>query len=440
MKRASPEAWRRRDLKHLWHPYTDMAVLAGREFPVIQRAQGCRLHTVDGRRLWDGISSWWCVNLGHGQPRLVRAIQRQARALQHVMLGGMSHPNAIALAEKLAQLAPPGLRHVFFAGDGSSAVEAALRMALQYWTNIGDKKRRRFISLQDGYHGDTLGAVGVGYVETFHKELKALLPRGLRAASPHCARCPCRKKPGACGVECFDSMARLIEEHHRETAAVVIEPFCQAAAGMRLYPDEYLRRLRALCSERRLLLIADEIAVGFGRTGRMFACERAGIAPDIMTVGKGLTGGYLPLSAAMANDRVYDSFHRGRTFYYGQTFCGNPIATAAALAALSVYADEKIIARLPPRCAQLERGMRALLEYLPHSFAAAAGMVAMVEIHDRDGGARSARAIAQKALELGLLIRPLGPVIYLWPPLVATEGELGRMLDILRRASQNGRM
>ena len=434
MKRSRSASWRRRDLKHLWHPYTEMTSFADKPFPVIARARGCRLYDLDGRAFWDGISSWWCVNLGHGHPRLIRAIQRQAGRLQHAILGGQSHPQAVRLAERLSRLAPPGLRRVFFAGDGSCAVEAALRMALQYWTNIGEKGRVRFISLKDGYHGDTLGAVAVGYVEIFHKELRALLPCGRRAASPHCARCPCGKKPETCDVECFDSMARLIRRHHRETAAVIVEPLCQGAAGMRLYPEEYLRRLRRACDEHGLLLIADEIAVGFGRTGAMFACARAGVSPDLMTLGKGLTGGYLPMSAVLANDRVFDSFREGRTFYYGQTFCGNPIAAAAALEALSVYEDEKIIARLPARGAQLGEGVRSLLSYLPRSFAAAKGMIGVVEIHEADGGARRARAISARAWELGLLTRPLGPVIYLWPPLVATTDELGRMLAILRQA------
>ncbi len=428
---------RKRDIENIWHPYTDISTFENTDFPVIERSGGCFIYDTAGRELLDGISSWWCVNLGHGHPRLVRAVQEQAEKLQQVILGGMSHVNAVRLAEKLVQITPARLKHVFFASDGSSAVEASLRMALQYWVNIGEKGRNYFISLEDGYHGDSLGAVSVGYVETFHKELKDVLHTNYRASSPHCAQCPYEKHPDSCDVECFEPMEKLIRKRHRETAAVIVEPLCQGAAGIRLYREEYLMRLRTLCDEYDLLLIADEIAVGFGRTGFLFACERAGIEPDIMTLGKGLTGGYLPMSAAVASDKIYDSFRNGKTFYHGHTYCGNPIVSAVALEALAVYEEDTIIGNLAPRIRQLEDGMKEAASLFSSSYVYAKGMIGMIEVSDKDGGAEKAREIADKAMDLGLFIRPLGASVYLWPPLVVTENELAQMLYIVRESIRN---
>jgi adenosylmethionine-8-amino-7-oxononanoate aminotransferase len=431
---------RRRDVRYLWHPYTEITAFERSEFPIVDRAEGCTLIDVEGRELLDGIASWWCANLGHGQPRIVDAIRTQAGRLQHTLLGGMSHPGAIALAERLAEATPGDLGHAMFGADGSLAVEAALKIALQYRANRGERGRTRFIALEDGYHGDTLGAIGAGYVETFHAPFADAVRPALRAPSPHCNRCPAGKRPEDCAVDCFDPMARLIRERGAECTAVIVEPLCQAAGGMRIYPGEYLRRLRAACDEAGLLLIADEIATGFGRTGAMFACDRAGIVPDIMTLGKGLTGGALPMSATLATDAVYDAFRaeggRARTFFHGTTFCGNPVTSAAALAALDIYRDDAIVARLPARVAQLEAGMRRVAEALDESPLRAVGMIAAVEIAGSAGGAERARRIVRRAFELGLFVRPLGPTVYLWPPLTVTDDELARMLDILLCAAR----
>lgn len=431
---------RQRDIKHLWHPYTEITDFESSEFPVIERAQGLKLYQMDGPELLDGISSWWCVNLGHSHPRLVDAIQSQAAKLQNVILGGMSHVSAIELAEKIAQLTPGNLNHVFFASDGASAVEAALKIALQYWVNIGESGRTRFICLKDGYHGDTLGAMGVGYVETFHKDFKEVIPEAYRAVSPHCAQCPFDKHPDSCGIECFESMETLIKMHHETTAAVIVEPLCQGAAGIRIYPEEYLRRLKKLCDEFGLLLIADEIAVGFGRTGSMFACEKAGIEPDIITIGKGLTGGYLPMSAAVVSSTIYDSFrregHRIRTLYHGHTYCGNPITSALALAALHVYEDEKILSRILGLSELLSKGIKRLSKMLSDSFGRTSGLIGVVELNVASGGAERARRIGSKAMELGLFIRPLGRSVYLWPPLISSADDIETMLDILAASVQ----
>lgn len=432
---------RRRSTKAIWHPFTDAAALERTEFPIVERAEGCRLYEVDGSPLLDGISSWWCVNLGHSHPRLVKAIQEQTERLQHTLLGGMSHPRAIELAERLARIVPAGLGHAMFAADGSLAVEAALKIALQYWANRGETGRTRFIALEDGYHGDTLGAIGVGYIDKFHRPFSPAVQPALRAASPHCAACPCGLRPISCGVKCFDSMAELIRAHHAHCAAVIVEPLCQAAAGMRIYPAEYLRRLRELCDRHGLLLIADEIAVGFGRTGSMFACEKAGIRPDIITLGKGLTGGMLPMSAALSTDAVYDAFRAdgddSRILHHGTTFCGNPITSAVALAALDVYEEERIVERLADSERILAEGMERLAAVLDDSPFQTLGLIAAVEIKVSAGGAQRARRIVSRARELGLFVRPLGPTVYLWPPLNTGPEDLRRMNDILLAAARS---
>ena len=427
------------DIKYLWHPCTEINSFEQMDFPIIERAKGVYLYEVGGRPLLDGIASWWCVNLGHDHPRLIHAIKEQAGKLQHAILGGMSHPNAIRLAEQLARLAPGNLSHSFFASDGASSVEAALKIAVQYWANLGEKNRTHFVGLEEGYHGDTLGAMGVGYVEAFHRDYKEVVKPAYHAVSPHCAECPCGKEPETCDIECFEAMAQILHEHHREIAAVIVEPLCQAAACIRIYPEEYLRRLRKLCDEFGLILIADEIAVGFGRTGSMFACQRAGIVPDIMTVGKGITGGYMPLSAAIVSDTIYDSFRntddgRDRTFYHSHTFGGNPIISGLALAAIETYEKEKVLARCQPRIKQLEQGMRQLGAMLGGSKVRALGMMAVIQINDVSGGAGRASLIVRKAYELGLFLRPRGRALYLWPPLVITEAELAQMLSILDEA------
>ncbi|HAK93427.1 MAG TPA: adenosylmethionine--8-amino-7-oxononanoate transaminase [Planctomycetes bacterium] len=431
-------ALRAADLAHLWHPFTRASALAGAEFPIIERAEGVYLHDVRGRSYLDGISSWWCVNLGHRPPRIMAAIRAQLDVLDQSILGGMSHVNAVKLAERLSELAPPGLSRVLFASDGASAVEAALKIALQYQAQSGAPERTRFVALRDAYHGDTLGALGVGFVERFHRCFAPVTKAALKAASPHCFHCPCGARPETCRTECFASMEKVVAEHHASIAAVIIEPMCQGAAGMRIYPAEYLRKLRRMCDERGLLLIADEIAVGFGRTGRLFACEHAGIAPDIMCLGKALTGGVLPLSATLVTEAIYSAFgedgDRDGTFYHGHTTCGSPIGAAAALAVCDAFAEDEVLAKAAPVMAALARGFERLARLPGIHRAATLGMASALEIADSAGGAARAQACAAAALDRGLFIRPLGNVLYLWPPLTTTEDELARMLERLEEA------
>ncbi|MEM9423693.1 MAG: adenosylmethionine--8-amino-7-oxononanoate transaminase [Spirochaetota bacterium] len=437
------ERLRRIDREHLWHPYSDIDEMEAEPFPLMERAEGCYIYRRDGTKYLDGIASWWCVNFGHSHPALLAAIQEQSRQLQNVILAGMSHEKAILLAQKLARISPIPEAHCYFAGDGSSAVEAALRMALHYWENIGETRRKKFFCLENAYHGDTMGSVSVGYVERFHHQLKGLLPGNYRALSPHCAACPFGQHPSSCATECFGSMERLFERHAHECAAVIVEPLCQGAGGIRIYPAAYLRKLRALCDRHNVLLICDEIAVGFGRTGAMFASQYAGIVPDLMTVGKGLTGGYLPMSAALASARIYQSFRPscgGETFFHGHTYCANPIVSALALRALNLYEEENILLRIQPLIPLLAEQMPALQqEFLPQSYCGTLGMIGAFEICEEEGGAVRAAALAARLRQLGLFLRPLGNVLYLWPPLVISEAELRFCLAALRQALQGDR-
>ncbi|MHC4871393.1 MAG: adenosylmethionine--8-amino-7-oxononanoate transaminase [Planctomycetota bacterium] len=429
------EEIRRKSSQYIWHPYTSMPSFSETEFPVIEKASGVYLYEKDGKKLFDGISSWWCVNLGHSHPALIEAMRSQSEKLQHSILGGASHPKAVELSEKIVEITPSGLDHVFYAGDGSCAVEAALKISIQYWKNIGVENKTRFISLAEGYHGDTLGAVGVGYVDLFHKNFKDNIIKSHTAMSPHCAMCPFNKHPGSCEIECFDSMKELIELHYKETAAVVCEPLCQGAAGIRIYPEKYLKLLREECDKYNLLLIADEIAVGFGRTGEWFACNKAEVTPDIMTIGKGLTGGYLPMSAAVVSNYIFDSFKPDddnlKILYHGHTFCGNPITSALASKAIDIYREENVFAGIPEKSKTLKEGLEKAAELLSGSFMQALGMIGAIEINDNAGGLKRAEEIAVEARRNGLFIRPLGKVIYLWPPLVTADDELKEIINIL---------
>lgn len=419
---------------HLWHPYSDIDKMEGRSFPVMASAGGVRLIDDSGKEYLDGISSWWCVNLGHGHPRIVNAIVQQARTLQHSIIGGMSHAMADKAAERLAGVTPEGLERVYLASDGASAVEAAVRMALQYWWNIGRPEKKTIISIEGGYHGDTLGAVGLGFVPRFHLPVAHVVNRSPQAPSPHCFHCKYGLRPESCGTRCFHGMEKLVRENSATTAAVIAEPLCQGASGIRIYPDEYVRRLRNLCTEEGVLLILDEIAVGFGRTGELFASDLAGISPDILILGKSLTGGYLPMSAAVVTGEIYDSFRStpemDRTFYHGHTFAGNPIAAAAACEALSIFSESGV----PEVPVEFRKAFSDMEGIDGVHRTAALGWMGTLEIEAAAGGGETAARAASIALSEGLLVRPLGPVLYLWPPLVSTSEDISLMTGIFAGA------
>lgn len=431
---------RDRDIRHLWHPYTDANAYETSRFRCIERAEGSYLYEQDGRPILDGIASWWAAALGHGHPRIVEAIREQAGVLQHSILGRMTHPRAIELAERLAAITPDGLEHVYFASDGASATEAALKMAIQFWANQGRPERHKFVALDEGYHGDTLGAVGVGFVPSFHWPFEHSVCKAHFAEAPHLAKTATDDEDRDYAIAAFASMERIVREHHAELAGVIVEPLCQGAAGVRIYHPEYLRRLRELCDEYELILIADEIAVGFARTGKMFACDHAEITPDIMCFGKALTGGYLPMSATIVTDRVYDAFRSDasmdRTFYDGHTFCGNPITAAAALAAIDEYEQQDIVHASGAASSQLAETMARVSAHDAVAYQKTLGMIGMAAFTNEAGGADFARRASERAWDLGLFIRPLGNVLYLWPPLNVSEAELAEMGALFDRSIQ----
>lgn len=428
---------RERDLRHLWHPYTDATRFEREPYVCFERGDGVYLYDRDGRALLDGIASWWCASLGHSHPHVVSAIQQQAAVLQHSILGNQSHPRAVELAARLAAIAPGDCNRVYFAADGASATEAALKMALQYWWNKGIGGRTRFVCLEEGYHGDTLGAVGVGFVPTFHAPFADAVVRGYTVPAPHYDGPAADGRDEAAAIEAFTVLERLVVEKHQQLAGIILEPLVQGAAGIRIYHPEYLRRVRALCDVYGLLLIADEIAVGFWRTGARFACDAAGIVPDILCLGKAITAGYLPLSAAIAREHVFATFRnapdidRDRTFYDGHTFCGNPIAAAAALAALDVYEDAAFQAHVRELEPVLHAGMAECAKAESVRFHKCIGLIGMLKIDANAGGVARAREVKHAAFKRGLLIRPLGDALYLWPPLTATVNELQVMIEIL---------
>lgn len=425
---------RETDIRNLWHPYTNIETFRNSEFPIIVKADGITLTDSSGKTYFDGISSWWCVNLGHSHPYIVNSIAGQLDSLQQSITGGMSHDRVIELAAKLSAITPGDLNRVYLASDGASSVEAAIRIAVQFWWNNGKPEKKNIISISGGYHGDTLGAVGLGFIPAFHRSIEHVVARAEQAPSPHCFHCPFDKEPGCCSIDCFKGMEELVVNSAGTTAAVIAEPVCQGAAGIRIYPPEYVSKLRKLCSRESVLLILDEIAVGFGRTGRMFASDLAEVSPDIMILGKSLTAGYLPMSAAVVTDEIYDSFRSkpgmDRTFYHGHTFSGNPLASAAACAAIDVFTRDSVI-----------DNNRKTAEIMSHAFnrfntipgvhrSVSLGWMSSLEVSENAGGAGSAAAIASNALKKGLLIRPLGRVLYLWPPLTANGAEMCEMLSI----------
>lgn len=432
------------DHAHLWHPFTAQADWAAAEPLIIERAEGVYLYDIQGRRYLDGVSSLWCNVHGHRHPALDAAVREQLDKVAHSTLLGVSHPTAIELARKLVELAPEGLTRVFFSDDGATAVEVALKMAFQYWRQKPDPepKRTRFVALGGAYHGDTLGDVSVGGVDRFHAMFGPLLFPALRAPSPHCYRCPLGLDQTDCGQACLGEVDRIFSAHPGEVAALVVEPLVQGAAGMIVHPTGYLRGLRELCTKHDVLLIADEVAVGFGRTGTLFACEQEGVAPDLLCLAKGLTGGYLPLAATMTTERIYSAFYgtiaEGKTFYHGHTFGGNPLGAAVALANLQVFEDESTLEALEPKVARLAEWLEEF-RGRPHvGDARQRGLIAGIElVADKASKApypwaeQVGARVCALAREAGLLIRPLGDVLVVMPPLAIAIEQLDAMLDIM---------
>ena len=426
-----------RDRACLWHPYTQMRTSPA-PLPVV-RAQGVYLYLEDGRRLLDGISSWWVNIHGHSHPVLNDAIAAQARELEHVMFAGFTHRPAVELAEGLLNVLPPGLARVFYSDDGSTAVEVALKLAYQFWRNRGEPDRRTFIALHHAYHGDTVGAMSVSEDSIFTRPFAPMLFSVARAEPPYCYRCPLGLERATCRIDCLGDLERRLETGGGGIAGVLVEPMLQGAGGMIVWPAEFLAGVRRLCDRYGTLMIADEVLTGFGRTGKMFACNHADVTPDIICLSKALTGGYLPLSVTATTAAVYDAFlsdDRARTFFHGHSFTANPLACAVAIASLGLFRERDLLGRI----AALERQMRDALTplaALPHvGEVRVIGGVGVVELVD-DRTTKAAGGYLDQLgprltaafLERGLLLRPLGNVVYFMPPYVITEAEAAWALD-----------
>ena len=420
-----------RDLVRLWHPYTQMQT-APPPIPVV-RAEGIYLYTEDGRRILDGISSWWVNIHGHSHPKLNEALARQARELEHVIFAGFTHRPAVELAERLVEVLPAGLHRIFYSDDGSTAVEVALKMAYQYWSNRGEPERRLFVSLEFAYHGDTVGTMSVSEESVFTKAFEDLLFRVARADAPYCYRCPLGLERSNCAIDCLGSLEQILREEKGRVAGVIVEPMLQAAGGMIVWPREFLTGVRKLCDEHKTLLIADEVMTGFGRTGRMFACEHGPVRPDIACLSKGLSAGYLPLAATAATDDVYEAFlsdDRMKTFFHGHSFTANPLGCAVGLASLDIFREEGTLQRIAVLEKQLREGLEPMRSFNCVDDVRIIGGVGIVELAEDDGylsdiGPR----LYREFLDRGLLLRPLGNVLYFMPPYVITEEETNRVIE-----------
>ena len=437
-------AW---DHAYLWHPFTQMQEWEQETPLIIEQGKGSYLIDTEGRKYLDGTASVW-VNLhGHRHPRLDRALTLQLRKIAHSTFLGLSNPPAIRLARELIRLAPKGLRRVFYSDNGSTAVEVALKMAVQYWQQIQPAagSKQSFAHLKMAYHGDTVGAVSVGNIDLFHARFKPLLFPTHQVEPPYCYRCPLGRTYPACDMACIDPLERLLKIRHRELAGVILEPLVQAAAGMMVAPPGYLARVRELCTKYDVLLIVDEVATGFGRTGKMFACQHEGVTPDLMAISKGLTGGYMPLAATLTTEAVYRAFlgryDEWKTFFHGHSYTGNPLGCAVALANLEIFRREQTLAQVRKKSRLLSRLLRPLAE-LPHvgDIRQCGFMVGIELVQDRPTKTpyplerRIGHRVAQACRLRGLLLRPLGNVMALVPPLSISDRELTTMIAILHSA------
>ena len=435
-----------RDLEHIWHPCAQMKDYEELPPMVIDHGKGVWLYDVHGKKYLDIVGSWWCNLLGHCNPTINAAVKAQLDKLEHVIFANFSHEPAIALAETLAKIVPPGLVKFHFSDNGSAAVECALKMAFQYQLQTGHGERQRFMCLSEGYHGETIGALSVGSMDLFAKIYQPMMMDNIHIEAPDCYRCPYGEKRDACSLSCFAAAEESFAVHGRRTAALIVEPLLQGSAGMRIYPPAYLKRLRELCDAYGVLLICDEIATGFGRTGTMFASTQAGISPDIMCLSKGLTGGYLPMSIAAVTQRIYDAFYAdysaGRAFMHSHTYSGNPLGCAAALAVQHIFRTEPVLENAARTAGWLTERLQAELGAHPQvGEIRHIGLIHAIElVTDREtkrpfaAEKRLGYEIYKRALQKGLVLRPLGDVLYFNPALNIGREELALAVRLTHEA------
>ncbi len=449
-----------KDKEFIWHPYTQMKDFEHRDLLIVDRAQGIFLFDSDGNRYYDTISSWWCVMHGHNHPIIKEAVKRQLDRLEQVHFAATSHQGAIELAEYLVSITPARLSKVFFSDNGSTANEVALKMSFQYRIIKGEQGREKFVSLERGYHGDTIGTISLGGVPAFEGPFRPLTFESYRVPAPYCYRCPmgCDMPERSsydvasdpafaalnCSLECIGPLRTLLQEQGHRITAMIMEPLLMGAGGIIVYPVEYVREAASLCSQYGVHLIFDEVATGFGRTGSMFAMDQAGVCPDFLCLSKGLTGGYMPLAATLTTNEIYKAFYadysEGKTFFHGHTFTANPLGCAAALGSAEVFRRERVVENLGDRVVALQQG-KEYLSHIPHvGDIRGMGMAAAFElVEDRgtkqpfDADKRVGWQVYLQGLENGLILRPLGDVTYLFLPLCTEPDQIE---DILRRTEK----
>jgi adenosylmethionine---8-amino-7-oxononanoate aminotransferase len=443
---ADPRALAAADHRFLWHPFTQMQEWLAEEPLIIERGEGNELVDVEGRRYLDGVSSLWCNVHGHRRREIDEAIRSQLDRIAHSTLLGLASVPAIELAERLVGIVPRGLTRVFYSDAGATAVEIALKMAFQYWQLRGQTRRTRFASLTEAYHGDTIGSVSLGYSEGFHRFFKPLLFDSLRLAPPHVYRFYRGMSAGAALAAALEEARRALSRQAEELAGVFVEPLVQGAAGMWTHPVEYLRGLREITRELGLLLVCDEVATGFGRTGKMFACEHAAVEPDLFCVAKGLTGGYLPLAATLATEEIFSAFlgryEERKTLFHGHTYTGNALACAAAAASLELFERDRVIERLQGTIARLAAALASDVEPLANvAEVRRCGMMVGIELMEDPAGRRGfapaeriGHRVIKAARRKGVIIRPLGDIIVLMPPLSIHDAEVDRLVGVTRES------
>ncbi len=436
-----------KDKKYVWHPFTQMQEWVAQPQMVIEGAEGITLIDSEGNRYYDGVSSLW-VNLhGHRHPKIDQAIIDQLGKVAHTTMLGLINVPASQLAEELMAIVPKGLTKLFYSDDGSTAVEIAIKMAYQYWQLQGKGKKKKFVTLANAYHGDTVGTVSVGGIDLFHRIFASLLFESIQAPCPSCYHCKLADNKEECGMLCIEEVEKILAEQHEEIAGMIVEPLVQAAAGMLTQPPGYLKKLRQLTEKYNVLFLVDEVATGFGRTGKMFACDQEEVSPDFMMVAKGITGGYLPLAATFMTEGIYNAFlgdyAQQKTFFHGHSYTGNPLCCAAGLANLQIFREDKVLEGLVPKIKAAQEKLATFIELKHVAEVRQQGLMIGIELAenpekkipfpwDMAVGAK----VCKKCREYGLIIRPIGSVVVFMPPLISTPAEIGHMLDIIYKSIQ----
>lgn len=446
-KKFTYEELAKKNKDYVWHPFTQMKDYIEEDPVIIERGEGRKLYDVNGNGYWDGVSSIWLNVHGHQVPELDDAIREQLNKVAHSTLLGLANVPSILLAEKLIELVPDGLKKVFYSDSGATSVEIAIKMAFQYWQHKGKPEKQKFITMKEAYHGDTIGTVSVGGIDMFHQVYSTLLFNTLKVPYPYTYRSPYGKDKKVIVKKHLEEMEEMLQKHHKEVAAVIVEPMVQGASGIITMPDGYLKGLRELCTTYNVLLITDEVATGFGRTGKMFACEHDGITPDILTAGKGLTGGYLPVAITVTTDEIYNAFlgdyEEQKTFFHGHSYTGNPLGCAVALANLQLFETTNLVEQVAYKAEYVAKRLKAIGELEHVGDVRQRGLMIGIELVENketekaySWKERMGVKVCKRARELGMIIRPLGHVVVFMPPLASTVEELDEMMNILQQSIQ----